>query len=157
MSEQPPLRIRQYGCFTVFSKQLSVQQITEHLGLQPDATRVMGSVSDAPMRPVSNIWEIKTGDASAGVDELIADLLARLEPAREAIRTLLSGDSDATGELQIVRHFGDDSGEEEVITTTSEGFTKLAGQHQLLGWHLDATTIAFLAETGVELDVDEYG
>ena len=34
---------------------------------------------------------------------------------------------------------------------------KLPRQHQLLGWHLGPEVLDFLAATGAELDVDEYG
>jgi hypothetical protein len=34
---------------------------------------------------------------------------------------------------------------------------KPAGQHHLLGWHLDAEVIRFLAGVKADFDVDEYG
>ncbi|MFG3700121.1 hypothetical protein ACGF5C_19695 [Micromonospora sp. NPDC047620] len=47
-------------------------------------------------------------------------------------------------------------GEEEDLSSPVEGWQKLPGQHQLLGWHLDGRALEFLRLTGAELDVDEY-
>ncbi|WP_231948641.1 hypothetical protein [Jiangella alkaliphila] len=58
--------------------------------------------------------------------------------------------------LQVVRIFDHPDGEEEAVPPSVDGLTKLAGQHQLLGWHLDARTLDFLRTTRAELDVDEY-
>ncbi|MGI4895592.1 MAG: hypothetical protein ACRYF3_10820, partial [Janthinobacterium lividum] len=47
--------------------------------------------------------------------------------------------------LQLVRHLYDPDG-------VLDGW-----QHRLLGWHLDAEVVSFLALTGASVDVDEYG
>jgi hypothetical protein len=44
-----------------------------------------------------------------------------------------------------------------VIDVTPDGLEKLAGQHQLLGSHLNREVLDFLTEVGAELDADEYG
>jgi hypothetical protein len=59
--------------------------------------------------------------------------------------------------LQLVRHFDDDDGEEEELSVSDAPLQKLAGQHQLLGWHLDSDVLGFLARVGAEIDADEYG
>jgi hypothetical protein len=60
--------------------------------------------------------------------------------------------------LQLVRFFNDDEGEdEEEVSPPDAPLQKLAGQHQLLGWHLDADSLNFLSRIGAETDADEYG
>lgn len=59
--------------------------------------------------------------------------------------------------LQIVRYFEDEDGEDEDLRETVPGLERLSGQHQLLGWHMEPKIIAFLADVGAEIDVDEYG
>jgi hypothetical protein len=59
--------------------------------------------------------------------------------------------------LQLVRYFDDDEGEEEELSPPNAPLQKLAGQHQLLGWHLERDSLQFLARVGAEIDADEYG
>jgi len=53
--------------------------------------------------------------------------------------------------LKVVRHFGDDDGEEDDLSVTElpdgSTFEKLSGQHQLLGWGLSQRVIDFLVAT----------
>ncbi|MCO5967919.1 hypothetical protein [Actinoallomurus soli] len=58
--------------------------------------------------------------------------------------------------LQVVGIYEHPDGEEEEDTNPVEGLEKVGGQHQLLGWHLDARTLEFLRLTRAELDIDEY-
>jgi hypothetical protein len=48
-------------------------------------------------------------------------------------------------------------GEEEELTITAGGLEKLPGQHQLLGWVLDAGALRFLVDVRAELAFDEHG
>jgi len=73
-------------------------------------------------------------------------------------RELLAEGPRCGASIGVVRHF--EEGEEEVIREGEvDGLRleSLPGQHQLLGWHLDAEVLAFLVAIGAELDVDEYG
>jgi len=63
----------------------------------------------------------------------------------------------AVSELSVDCYLDDDDGEEEELSPADAPLQKLAGQHQLLGWHLDADSISFLARVGAEIDADEYG
>jgi hypothetical protein len=91
------------------------------------------------------------------VDEQVAVLLERLRTAVGEIVELRRECPDMEAVLQIVRNFDDPDGADEEQTPPGHGYQKLAGQHQLLGWHLDRAVLDFLHETGAELDVDEYG
>lgn len=97
------------------------------------------------------------------LDEMIAHLVDRVEPFSEAIGRLAReldqgrGDDGSCAVLQVVRYLDDEDGEEEDLRPPHQGFEKIAGQHQLLGWHLDRRVLQFLVATRAELDVDEYG
>ncbi|GAA3471937.1 hypothetical protein GCM10018965_064900 [Nonomuraea roseola] len=97
------------------------------------------------------------------VDEMIAHLIDRVEPFSQAIGQLAEelnqgqGDDGSCAVLQVVRYLDDEDGEEEDLCSPQRGFEKIAGQHQLLGWHLDRRVLYFLISTRAELDVDEYG
>lgn len=156
MSSQP-LRIRQHGSFTIFSEDVLPDRITQALGINPDYVRVRGEVSAEPPRPRAHMWELRVDAASLDVNQILDRLIARIEPRKDALVAFLAENPGSTAGIQVVRHFGDADGEAEVVETTPEGYTKLAGQHQLLGWHLDAATISFLAEASIELGFDEYG
>jgi hypothetical protein len=98
---------------------------------------------------------------SAGlrIDEQVGTLIARLRPLEERLVTigpeLLGEDGGCT--LQLVRYFNDDAGGDEELSPPDAPLQKLTGQHKLLGWHLDADLLGFLARVGVEIDADEYG
>ncbi len=59
--------------------------------------------------------------------------------------------------LQLVRYFDDEDGEEEELSPSDAPLRKLAGQHQLLGRHLEADSLRFLARVRAAIDADEYG
>jgi hypothetical protein len=56
----------------------------------------------------------------------------------------------------VVRYFGAEDGEEEVIDVV-HGLEKLAGQYQLLGWELKRDVLEFVCDVAADLWVDEYG
>jgi hypothetical protein len=150
------LRIRQYTYFAVKSRDLSAKEIERRLGISADRLRVAGSEGEEPLRPAAHSWELVCERASLTVDEQIANVVARLQPARAALRALTAA-GEVSAVLQVVRYFDDESGEEENVTRSAAGTERLLGQHQLLGWHLDLDTIGFLAAVRADLDVDEYG
>ncbi|MBX3160029.1 MAG: DUF4279 domain-containing protein [Deltaproteobacteria bacterium] len=148
------MRIRQRAYFAVKSDRLSAAEITARLGLGPDESTVRGSRVADPPRPALHAWTIRC-DRAVRVDEQLGELMARLAPVRAALTTLLA--EGHYGVLQVVRHLADPEGDLERHPQRDDDLEVLEGQHQLLGWHLDRAMIEFLVETGVELDVDEYG
>jgi len=102
------------------------------------------------------------------VDEHLLQIVDRLETHGNAIGNLIEELRKKGAQfrgigsvLKVVRHFGDDEGDEEDLSVTElpdgSTFEKLSGQHQLLGWGLSQRVIDFLVATHAELDVDEYG
>jgi hypothetical protein len=153
--------IHQYAYFALFSRQMPAAEMTARLMVEPDEAVTRGSRSQIPTRPVSHVWRVACRAAGVTVDEQIARLVSRLEPHAAAIGALAAELELAEGEhggarMQIVRYFDHPQGEDEIITQTEDGLIKLAGQHQLLGWHLDRKTLRFLQVTHANLDIDEY-
>lgn len=98
------------------------------------------------------------------MDEQLAQIVQRLLPYVDKIAVLskrLAEDPNEDGHggaaLQVVRYFNDPDGVEEIGGAALGGLTKLGGQHQLLGWHLEFEVVRFMEQVGAELDVDEYG
>ena len=150
------MKIKQYVYFGISSEVLTAEEIGTRIGLVPDRITVRGSRIEDPPRPVRHKWELGCYEPGLDISELVARVLERLEPARTEIRELVHEDG-VQAWLQIVRYFGAEDGEEEVIDETPEGLVKLSGQHQLLGWHLHRDTLEFLNDVGAEIDADEYG
>lgn len=153
------MRIRQYAYLAVKSESLSIESIADRLGLEPDQTRIRASRSVDPPRPVYNIWEIRSDQPGLTIDHHLSALVERATPIAGELGRLAS-EPDCFVVLQVVRHFDDDGEEEQpIVVDLADGrsFEKLAGQHQLLGWHLEPRILEFLIESGCELDVDEYG
>ena len=110
-----------------------------------------------PVQPAAHLWEVICDEPGLCVDEQIRRIVERVKPAAAALKALNDGPDHTGVVLQVVREFGTPNGEEEVIPVRPDGLVKLSGQHQLLGWHLDSDVIRFLADTGLEVDFDEYG
>lgn len=154
------VRIRQYVYFRLFSEIVTAADITDVLGIHPDTVSVRGSRRANPAVPVTHSWNIQDDERGHTVDDQIEQVIHRLRPIEGKIRELVAGTA-VSACLQIVRYFDDEDGEVEILDETvspaGEVLTKLPGQHQLLGWHLDARTLAFLLNVGAEIDCDEYG
>ncbi|MGX6606060.1 DUF4279 domain-containing protein [Micromonosporaceae bacterium Da 78-11] len=146
--------IRQYAYFALRSERTAATDIAARVGLEPDQVMVRGSKRADPVLPVSHAWQIVCRLPGLPVDDLITHLLDRLEPFADEIGRLVT-EGDVHACMQVVRHF--DEGEDEDLSTGVDGLVKLAGQHQLLGWHLNRRTLNFLTATNADLDVDEYG
>jgi Domain of unknown function (DUF4279) len=143
-----PLRISQYTYFALKSETVPASTITARLGIEPDCILVRGARRPAPPIPVCHMWAVECRQRGLAVDDQVAQVLARVRPVAEAIRTLTaSGSTSAV--LQIVRHFNDDEGETDdndlIVTQDGRLLEKLGGQHRLLGWHLELEDLAFLA------------
>jgi hypothetical protein len=150
------VKIKQYVYFGISSEVLTAETIARRIGLAPDKTHARGSRSEDPPRPIRDKWELGSYEPGLDISAHVAAVLARLEPARDEIRALVR-EGEVQAWLQLVRYFGAEDGEEEIIDETPEGLVKLSGQHQLLGWHLHRDTLAFLNDVGAEIDADEYG
>ena len=154
------VRIRQYVYFSLFSEIVTAAAISEALGIYPDKVSVRGSKRINPPVPVTHSWDLRSDEPGLTVDDQIERVIHRLRPLEDQIREILAS-SDTKAKLQIVRYFDAEDGEQEilddVVSQSGEVLTKLAGQHQLLGWHLDVRTLTFLSGIGADIDCDEYG
>jgi uncharacterized protein DUF4279 len=150
------LRIRQYTYFSIRSDDLDAAAIAALVSIAPDQVLVRGSrVADPPV-PRAHAWKLVANEKGLRVDEQATRLLERLRPV-EAQLLELAADWGCSLALQVVRDFDNEAGEEEILPSPEARFQKLPGQHQLLGWHLEADDLAFLARIGADIDVDEYG
>ncbi|MFE6734995.1 DUF4279 domain-containing protein [Microbacterium sp. NPDC057650] len=151
------VRIRQKVCFSLSSDPISTATITGALRTEPDEFSVRGSRQSVPPRPVQHSWKLCCSTAGLTVDDQIDHVVRRLRPLAEQIRELIA-DAPIEAVLQIVRDFDAEDGEEENLRVSDGDMLRpLAGQHQLLGWHLSAETLSFLAHLGADIDCDEYG
>lgn len=132
------LPVRQYAYFSIRSDDLDAAAIAARVGIAPDQVVVRGSREPDPPVARARAWKLLADDRDLRVDEQAALLLGRLRPVEAQVREL-AADRGCSLTLQIVRYFADPAGEE-----------------QLLGWHLDADGLAFLARIGADIDVDEY-
>ena len=154
----------QYCYFAVSSQLVTADSMAAEIGLQPDTKHVRGARMPDPPRPVAHSWCVDAQDRNARVDEQLAQIVRRLLPYVDKIAVLskrLAEDPSEEGRggaaLQVVRYFNDPHGVEEIGGVALGGLTRLGGQHQLLGWHLDHQVVQFMEQVGAELDVDEYG
>ncbi len=149
------LSIRQYSYIAIFSKILTSQEIEDRLKLKADIHEQWGKgrLRIDPSYQLTNVWKLIAQENSR-VDDQIRAIVKRIMPATLQIQDLVST-SVVEVNLQIVRHFNDANGAKEIVEEDGD-MVKLTGQHQLLGWHLDAETLAFLTSIKAEIDVDEY-
>jgi hypothetical protein len=153
------VRIRQYVYFSVYSETATADEIAVYLGLPPDRTRVRGFRSENPPRPPQHAWQLTCDSPGLTIGQQAAIVLDRLRKIEDRLVRI---GSDLLGQgggcyLQLVRFFDNEDGEEEKLSPPDAPLQKLAGQHQLLGWHLDRDSLRFLAHVGAEIDADEYG
>lgn len=155
------VRVSQYVYFAVASTRLPAAELTARLGIEPDEVLVRASRLAEPPRPAAHQWRVVCREPGLTVDEQLGRVVDRLYQHAARIGALVAelrelDDWPSVATLQVVRIFDHPGGEEEAVPPPAGGRTKLAGQHQLLGWHLDTRTLDFLRVTGAELDVDEY-
>jgi hypothetical protein len=142
------VRIRQFASTELFSERVPAHEMTARLGIEPDRIMVRGSQSVDPLLPRVHRWEIRCSDPGLAVDELFWRVLDRLEPYTDRIaalvRDLAQTSAASPAMLQAVRYFGDDEGEEELLSPPDAELVKIPGQHHLLGFHLDRRILDFL-------------
>jgi hypothetical protein len=150
------MKLRQYVYFAVRSDTIDSERLTERIGIAPDQVAVRGSRHNQPSHPVppSHLWRLRCDEPGLNVGAQIEQLIARLTPAREALRDLIVGSGGVQAQLTVVRWFADDEGETEVISRDEHG--EILEHRWLFGWHLDTAALEFLVYVGGELDVDEY-
>jgi Domain of unknown function (DUF4279) len=127
------------AALVLFSGEMSVEQITDVIGVRPDRFRHRGSIRpDAPVQipAKENSWEIcERADSSVPLSELIDRLSARVLPLREKF-------IDAKGrgcavKLELVQW---------ISATDSFG----------PGFALESDLVSLLAATEASVDVDQY-
>lgn len=153
------MRMSQYAYFVLNSDSMSAAEMASYLAVDPDEVLVRGSRQLDPVRPASHAWEIVCRTPGLDLDTLVSAVLDRVAPAAERIRELVDT-NEVFATLQIVRYFNDENGHpEEIVTIDEEGHSweKMPGQHQMLGWALEAHTLELLVSMGATIDVDEYG
>jgi hypothetical protein len=155
------MRIRQHVTFALFSRRTTARQMTERLSIIPDEISVAGSRRADPPRPVEHAWRLTCRLPGLRVDAQIAELMDRMLPRKEHIIEFaqeLHHDEPGRGgaKLSVVRYLNDSDGEEEQFNAPEAPLQKLPGQHQLLGWALQPTVMAFLLAAHAFIDVDEY-
>lgn len=159
------MMIKQYCYFSLDSAAVTAADVTGRLLMEPDQVRVRGSRRAQPKAvPVRHSWQIVCAAPGLTVTEQLEQVVGRLSPIAQDIgcyvRELGGRGIEMEARLQVVRDFDAEDGAEddaadEIIR--GEVVPRLSGQHQLLGWHLDRSTLAFLQLTGADLNVDEYG
>lgn len=154
------MRIRQHAYLAIESDDLSADAITTRLGAAPDRVRVKGSRREEPTAiPSTNAW-VAEAKTTGRADEMVAKLVRRVHCFAEPVRVLVQRE-EATAVLQVVRYLDAEDGEEDErpnpVQIGDLLLEKMPGQHHLLGFHLDSETLRFVAETGIDLDFDEYG
>jgi hypothetical protein len=152
--------ITQYCYFNLVSEQMTAAEMTARLRVEPDEVQVRAGREAQPPRPATHRWMVVCRQAGLRVDEQIERIVRRLYEHAGAIGDLAAEldrieGGPGSSVLQIVRVFGDPTGEDEDVCEV-DGLRKLPGQHQLLGWHLDNRALEFLRMTHAQLDVDEY-
>lgn len=148
------MKVRQRCYLAIKSETIDPDEIACLLGMTFDRSQRRASKAEQPPRPVANTWVLDAPD-DLGVDEQIPSLLDRIDPIAEDLRSLLER-SDVDGVIEVVREFGHPEGQDEEDGRRGD-LIKLRGQHQLLGFALEAEVLARLVRLGLSLDFDEYG
>ncbi|MFC7488131.1 DUF4279 domain-containing protein [Knoellia sp. CPCC 206453] len=91
------------------------------------------------------------------IDEQVENVLARLEPVRDNIRTLTSG-GEVCAVLQLVRYFQDENAAPApFVELWGENGVELGSEpNYLLGFHLPVDRLRLLADIHASIDCDEY-
>ena len=145
------MTLLQYAAFTIYSDVVAPDRISEALGVEPDQVSWRGSRSTDPILPVTNIWSVEA-HGTAHADELVAELLDRLEPLTDRLAVLAADGACSLG-ISLVRYFDTPGGSAEALSRDTDGrFTGASPE----GFHLDLALLARMIALGCDLDVDEY-
>ncbi|HEY6533762.1 MAG TPA: DUF4279 domain-containing protein, partial [Acidimicrobiales bacterium] len=109
------MRIRQYAYFSLSSCVLSADEISRRLEMKPDEVVVMASKRETPPVPAAHSW--KAHAKSGPVDEMLAELIARIRPVAPDIRDLVSSEA-VSAVIQVVRYLDDADGDDEHVSVT---------------------------------------
>ncbi|GAA0811601.1 DUF4279 domain-containing protein [Spirilliplanes yamanashiensis] len=135
--ERPP----RYAGLVIFSRRLTPAQITAVLGVQPDYCHATGDIPRGLRHPRparDAVWAIEeVGDAGRPLSAVVEAAVRRAVPLRSSLRELAVQDPDVGITLDVVHTIGPDD----------EGG---------LGFGLLPDQVAFLADVGALLDVDQY-
>jgi hypothetical protein len=121
--------------FSLRGDSLAPDVVTARIGIVPTRSRIK-----ADPRPRTSAWELSSGRVTGevvDVYDLASDLVERLAPKADAIRSLI-GEFKLSATLQVVLTISAD----DALSTPAIGF--------------DTTVIAFLASVGASIDVDTY-
>jgi hypothetical protein len=133
-----PWKVQQYCYFWIASRVVTASEITELLGVAPDRVSVLGSKRSAPTPvPVEHTWELRC-ERHARVDEQASEVLRRIEPVADKVRSLTNREDTHAG-LMMVRYFDDEE-----------------GGYGAMSWSLAPVQIALLARMGASIDADDY-
>ncbi|GHE24626.1 hypothetical protein GCM10018781_75060 [Kitasatospora indigofera] len=81
--------LRQYAYFALFSRHISADETTSHLGITPDEVSVRGSRSTEPKAiPAGHCWKVVCREPGLCADEQITRILDRLRPCTDRIAEL---------------------------------------------------------------------
>lgn len=133
-----PWKVQQYCYFWIASPVVTAAEITELLGVVPDRVGVRGSKRSQPNPvPVEHAWELRC-ERHARIDEQASQVLQRIEPVADKVRSL-TGHDDTHAGLMMVRYFDDEE-----------------GGYGAMSWSLSPGQIALLAHMNASIDADEY-
>ena len=156
-----PMRLRQRAYLRVASHVLDPGQISEIVGVDPHETKLRGSRSPGPPPiPRFHLWLLKSGLAEeVRLDEHLDVLFAIIRAHVDGFRQIATTPETAVW-LTVVRYF--EAGDEDFDEAThglpeDSPYERVSGQHPLLGWALEPEQILLLSQSGIGLDVDEYG
>lgn len=155
------VRMSQKVYFRLASESVTAGAISAALGIKADRYTVRGSRQESPQPiPVSHSWTVHSQDTSQPLDAQASSVLDRIAHVADTVRAMVVR-GDVSASLVFVRYFNDSDGEDEnlepVVAPDGAIFEAIAGQHQLLGWHLETDQLALLAHMRATIDADEYG
>lgn len=149
----------QYAYFSLTSDEVTAAEISAELGLEADEVRVRGSRTVDPARPACHAWLIYSRRPGLPLDDHITEVLDRIRPVAAVVRALVNG-GRVEADLQIVRYFNDQDGQDDLPDPWEEDghtYEKLPGQHHMLGWFIQREQLELLVRMGAAIDADEYG
>jgi uncharacterized protein DUF4279 len=155
------MRLRQRAHLRVASHVLDPGQVSQIIGVDPHETKLRGSRSPGPPpTPRVHLWLLKSGLPEdlrlyEHLDVLFAIIGAHVDGFRKVAMT-----PETAAWLTVVRYFepkDDELNEAALGLPEGSPYERLSGQHPLLGWALDRERIALLFQSGIGLDIDEYG